>query len=51
MVSPATFTFCRLQAGEMHLDAVALAIVEGVVLEAVELEVAAELAVDARRAD
>ena len=37
-----------LQAGKMHLDAVPLAVVEGVMLEAVELEIAAQLAVDAR---
>ena len=33
----------------MHLDARALAVVEGVVLEACEVEIAAELAVDARQ--
>ena len=38
-----------LLAGEMHLDAMALGIVEGVVAEAVEVEIAAELAVDARQ--
>ena len=47
-MSPRTLTFCRLLAGQMHLDAVALAVVEGVVLEACEIEIAAEFAVDAR---
>ena len=37
-----------LPAGEMHFDAVTLAIVKGVMLERVEVEIAAELAVDAR---
>ena len=37
-----------LLAGEMHLDAVALGIVEGVMAEACEIEVAVELAIDAR---
>src|SRR5262245_40058388 len=36
-----------LGAGEMHLDAPALRIVEGVVLEGGEIEIGAELAIDA----
>src|SRR5712692_2013659 len=36
-------------AGEVHLDAVALGIVEGMVAEACEVEVAVELAIDARQ--
>src|SRR5262245_63563803 len=36
-------------AGEMHLDARALAVEEGVMLEAFEIEIGAELAVDPRQ--
>src|SRR5271166_4573915 len=37
-----------LVAGEVHLDAMSLGVVEGVMAEACQLEVAVELAVDAR---
>src|SRR5664280_1372880 len=37
-----------LEAGEMHFDAVALAVEESVMLEAVEIEGATEFAIDAR---
>ena len=42
---PATRTFWRAQADEMHLDPLLLAIVEGAVPEFGEVEIAVELAV------
>ena len=38
-----------LVAGEVHLDAVALGIIEGVVTEARQIEVSVELAIDSRK--
>ena len=45
-VDPRLLPPCR---GEMHLDPVVRAVVEGVMLEGAEIEVGAELAVDARQ--
>ena len=49
MHSPQHLDALALEAGQMHLDARALAVEEGVMLEAAEVEVGAELAVDARQ--
>src|SRR5450631_3725205 len=38
-----------LQARKVHFDAVALAVVESVMLEGIELEIAAQLAIDANQ--
>ena len=56
MVSPARNSIGRvahphllpLRAGEMHFDTVSLAVVKGVVLEGLEIEIAAKLPIDAR---
>ena len=49
MVSTGHLHLLPLQAGKVHFDAVALAVVEGVVLEGVELEGAAQFAIDAHQ--
>src|SRR6185437_1612065 len=43
------FHLLPFQAGKMHFDAMTLAVVEGVVLEGIELEGAAEFAIDAHQ--
>ena len=47
IVVPMMRTFCRLVAGEVHLDPMPFAVVEGVMLEGGKIEIGAQFAIDA----